>query len=180
MNKKVIIAIIAIIVIIIGVVIVAKCLPKQEILPEETEGEVDDSLFTINETEFHFDEDKIFKEVKYTVSGEFKEADMDKYVQYSYYPEGGSNLLFFRIFDYNSKSVEEAAADLGIEEELTLVDGKTDIIEYKLFDRHRDDGTIHFYFINNENHLYVLQFTSKYDIKDFEERVLKSISFVEE
>ena len=61
---------------------------------------------------------------------------------------------------------------------ITFIDGKTDNIEYKYYPQPRDDGgTIHYYLINKDGNLYVINFVSKYDIKDFEEKVLNSIKF---
>ena len=51
-------------------------------------------------------------------------------------------------------------------------------MEYKLYEEPRNDGgTIHFYFVNRDETTYVFNFVSKYDIKDFENKVIKSVNF---
>jgi predicted small lipoprotein YifL len=145
---------------------------------KEEKVEVDESLFKINNIEFHLDNESAFKEIKYTISKDFKEANMDKYIQYNYYQEDSTNLLFFRIFYYQNKDINYALKDLGLNNDITFEDGKTDNISYKLYVQPRDDGgTIHFYFINKDSDLYVLNYVSKYDIKEFESKVLKTVKF---
>ncbi len=155
--------------------------PQQEKNKEGDKKEevvVDETLFVINKLEFHMDKDSEFKGIKYTISSSFKEANQVSYVQYNYYQEDNTNLLFFRIFYYNNKKIDYAINDLGLDKNISLTDGKTNDIDYKFYASPRDDGgTIHFYFINKGNDLYVLNFVSKYDIKDFENKVLKSIKF---
>ena len=149
-----------------------------ENVPEKKEEVIDESLVKINNLEFHLDKETSFKDIKYTIVKDFKEANYDRYIQYNYYQEDNSNLLFFRIFYYSKKTNKEIIKDLGLDDKIELKDGKTDNVEYKFYDEPRDDGgTIHFYFINKNEKTYVLNFMSKYDIKDFEEKVLKSVKF---
>lgn len=181
MNKKVIITIVILVLLAVCAVVVIQFLPKPE-KPEENTNEkveevVDETLVKINGLDFHLDKEAEFKDLKYTIVSDFKEANMEKYIQYNYYQEDSTNLLYFRIFNYGTKSAEEAMTDLGVEGEITYTDGKTDKLEYKLYASPRDDGgTMHFYLINKNGNLYVVNFTSKYDINDFEEKVLKSIN----
>lgn len=187
MKKRLfIIGSILIIICVIGALIAIKCNSKEskQETEENTNSEeqtspiVDETLVKIDDIEFHLDKEATYKDIKYTISGDFKEANLNKYIQYNYYKEDNTNLLFFRIFYYGEKSIEEAIKDLGLENNIVFSDGKTEKIEYKYYAKPRDDGgTIHFYFINKDNNLYVLHFASKYDIKDFEEKVIKSISF---
>ena len=141
---------------------------------------VDETLVEINENEFHLDKKMTFHDLEYTIVGEFKEVNNRNYVQYNYYQEDSSNLLFFRIFYYEGKTIDDASKDLGLDSGISYSDGKTDNIQYKSYFEPRDDGgTIHFYFINKDGNIYVLHFVSKYDIKDFEAKVLKSVKFKE-
>ena len=149
---------------------------------EEKEKEVvDETLFKINNLEFHLDKEASFKNIKYTISKDFKEIVHDygsPYIQYNYYQEDSTNLLYFRIFYYENKDVKYAFNDLGLEENVELVDGKTDNIEYKYYKAPRDDGgTINYYVVNDNSDIYIISFISKYDIKDFEEKTIKSIKF---
>ena len=147
--------------------------PEEQPMPT-----VDESLVTINGLEFHLNKETSFKDLKYTIVEDFKESNMDRYIQYNYYPENQSNLLFFRIFYYKGQKNDYAIKDLGLESNITLTDGKTDNIEYKFYESPRDDGgTMHFYFINKDGDTYALSFISKNDIKDFEEKVIKSVKF---
>lgn len=148
---------------------------NKEIAAEETV--VDETLVKINNLEFHLDKEAKFKDIKYTIVGDFKEAEHERYIQYNYYQEDQTNLLFFRIFYYNKQGIEDALKDLGIEGEIDFTDGKTDNLEYKYYAEPKDDGTIHFYFINHDEDTYTINFVSKYDIKDFEEKVIKSLEF---
>lgn len=141
---------------------------------------VDESLIKINDNEFHLDKKMAFHDLEYTIVEDFKEVNNWNYVQYNYYQDDSSNLLFFRIFFYEGKGNDEASKDLGLGSGISFNDGKTDNIEYKSYFEPRDDGgTIHFYFINKDGNTYVLHFVSKYDIKDFEGKVLKSIKYKE-
>ena len=186
MRKKIFLVLLLVTILVTGLVILTGCGSKDEAKNEVKKNEnneqsttvVDETLVKINNLEFHLDKETSFKNIKYTIVSDFKEANHDSYIQYNYYQEDNTNLLFFRIFDYGTKSNEEALADLGIEGNVTLTDGKTDNIEYKYYAKPRDDGgTIHFYLINKDGNLYVINFVSKYDIKDFEEKVVKSIKF---
>ena len=146
--------------------------------PEKKEEVVDETLVKINGLEFHLDKESSFKKIKYTTIKDFSESNMDHYVQYRYTQEDGTNLLFFRIFYYSKKDNNAARKDLGIENKYKFEDGKTDNIEYKSIKESRDDGGIKdYYFINKDKDTYVLSFISKYDIKDFETKVLKSVKF---
>ena len=145
---------------------------------KEEVKEVDKTLFTINGYEFHLDKEASYEGLKYTISSDFTEGNHQNCIQYSYYPDdGGNNLLFFRVFYYEDKDESYIKNDLAIEGELTFKDGKTDNIEYKLYDENRKDGTIRFYFIYKDNKTYVVNFVSKYDIKDFETKVLDTLKF---
>ena len=176
MKKTVFLIIVLVMVLFAGLIILTGCGSTKD--ENEVTQAVDETLVKINNLEFHLDKETSFKDVKYTISGDFKEANFDSYIQYYYYQEDNTNLLFFRIFDYNGKNNDEAIKDLGFEGDVTLTDGKTNNIEYKYYAKPRDDGgTIHFYFINKDGHLYVVNFVSKYDIKDFETKVLNSIKF---
>lgn len=154
---------------------------KEEIVEQVAEQPtpvVDETLVKINGLEFHLNKETSFKDIKYTIVEDFKEVNQERYIQYNYYQEDKTNLLFFRIFYYNNKGNDVAIKDLGIESNITLTDGKTDNIEYKYYEEPRNDGgTKHFYFINKDGSTYVLSFVSKYDIKDFEDKVVKSINF---
>lgn len=189
MKKKVFIILILVIVIALGLLVLSGCENKdktKENEVEKTENEeiqnipvvADESLVKINDLEFHLDKESTFKDMKYVVVGDFKEANLDRYVQYNYYQEDNTNLLYFRIFYYEGKSVEEVINDLGIEGETIFTDGQTERLEYKLLEDPRDDGgTIHYYFINKDDSIYVLNFVSKYDIKDFENKVVSTVKF---
>ena len=145
---------------------------------ENKEEVVDNTSFIVNNLEFHLDREATYSGINYKISKEFKEAVHNMYIQYNYLQEDSSNLLFFRIFYYENQDVNYAINDLGLEGNIEFTEGKTDNIEYKLYVEPRDDGgTIHFYFVNKDNNLYVLSFISKYDIKDFEEKVLNTIKF---
>jgi predicted small lipoprotein YifL len=145
---------------------------------KKEEKKVDETLFTINKLEFHLDKETEFKGIKYTISKDFQEAIHDQYIQYNYYQEDNTNLLFFRVFYYENKDIKYALKDLGLEENVSLTDGKTDNIEYKFYETPRDDGgTIHFYFITKDKNLYVINFVSKYDIKEYENKEIKTIKF---
>ena len=145
----------------------------------EPEPTVDESLVVINGYEFHLDKDAAFKDLHYTVSGDFKENDHGNYIQYNYYQKDDSNLFFFRVFYYKlAGDVSIAVKDLGLEDNIPLTDGKNDDLEYKFYERPRDDGgTMHFYFTKHEEDIYAVTFTCKYDIKDFEAKVVKSLKF---
>ena len=153
---------------------------KGEKEPEKEEV-VDETLFKINNIEFHLDKENDFYGIKYTVSKDFKEAQNGLYVpymQYNYYQEDGSNLLYFRIFYYKNKDIKYAINDLGLDKTIELVDGKTDNMEYKLYKTPRDDGgTINHYFIIKDDNVFVVSYISKYDLKEFETKSLKLIKF---
>ena len=97
---------------------------------------VDKSLFKIKDKEFHLDTDKVFEEIQYQTSKEFKEVNngtpASKYVQYNYQPDGSSNYFFFRIFYFAKKDFAFARSDLAIDKKFKYIDGKTDFIEYKI------------------------------------------------
>ena len=183
MKKKVLSIALLLILLLVGLFILTGCGTEEEVKKNEnneqtTSAVVDETLVKINDLEFHLDKETSFKDVKYTVVSDFKEANFERYIQYNYYQKDNTNLLFFRIFDYGTKSNEEAISDLGVDGNITFIDGKTDNIEYKYYPQPRDDGgTIHYYLINKDGNLYVINFVSKYDIKDFEEKVLNSIKF---
>ena len=134
-------------------------------------------LVKINKLDFYLTKETSFKGLKYTIVPDFQESIMDHYVEYKYLQEDSTNLLFFRVFYYKNKDNKAARKDLGIDNSFEFVDGNTANISYKLIDEHRNDGTIHFYFINKDGNEYALHFVSKYDISSFEEKVLKSVKF---
>ena len=147
--------------------------PKDDPKPVE----VDETLFVINDLEFHFDTEKDFNGIKYTISKDLKEANHDQYIQYYLYQDSGPNLLFFRIFYYENKTHNDIRNDLGIDSSFTEEKGKTDNVEYSFIDEKRTDGTIHYYIIDKDNKSYLINFVSKYDIKDFEAKAMKYIKF---
>ncbi len=178
--KKIISLILINIILISGVFVLTGCNSKKETeeIKEQDIQEIDETLVKINGLEIHLNKEMSFKDIKYITAEEFKEVEHEKYIQYNYYQEDQTNLLFFRIFYYNNKGNDAAIKDLGLDSNITLTDGKTDNVEYKYYNSPRDDGgTMHFYFINKDGNTYTINFVSKYDIKDFEERVLKSIKF---
>ena len=144
---------------------------------------VDKTLVVINDMEFHLDKETSFRDMHYVIVEDFAEIDHDitiPYRQYNFYQEDSTNLLFFRIFYYKGKGMDYAAKDLGIEGKITLEEGKNENIEYQLYVQPRDDGgTIHFYFITKGKDTYVVNFVSKYDIKDFETKVVNSLHFAQ-
>ena len=150
---------------------------KEDESPKKIEEIVDETLVTINGLEFHLDKNTSYEEITYNTVGDFQEVVQTNYVQYRYTQEDGTNLLFFRIFAYKGKDIDAARNDLGIDSNLQYQNGKTDSIEYQFIENPRDDGVIHFYFIHKNNDTYVLNFVSKYDIKDFEEKVVNSVKF---
>ena len=178
MKKKIIIVGMLVTLLIISMFILTGCGKKNENETEEKTETVDETLVKINGLEFHLNKDKSFKDIKYMVSEDFQEADHGNYIQYNYYQEDQTNLFFYRVFYYENKGINDAIADLGLDTNISLTDGKTDNIEYKSYEKPRDDGgTIHFYFILKGDEIYTLNFISKYDIKDFEEKVLNSVKF---
>ncbi len=149
---------------------------------KENKGDTSDgNSFKVNGLEFSLDTEKTFKDLGYRVSGDFKEAEHDEfipYVQYNYYQEDGTNLLFFRIFFYKDKGDSDALADLGIEGDIHFTDGKAGDIAYRFYAQPRDDGgTIHYYFLSKGTDTYVLNFVSRYDISEFETKLAGSLSF---
>lgn len=149
---------------------------KEETKKKETK-EVDPSVTMINGEEFHLTKNTTFQGLLYTIAEEFEEGVHPNYVQYRYTLEDGSNLLFFRVFYYEGKDMDYIKNDLAIEGDFKTTDGKNDFLEYKSYFEPRDDGTIHFYFITKDNIAYAINFISKYDIKDFEEKVVKTLKF---
>ena len=137
----------------------------------------DDSIVIVKDVKLHINKEKEFKGIKYTITDDLQEATFDQYVQYYLYQDGGSNLLYFRIFYYKDRSHKYIKNDLAIDYNLIEETGKTDYIEYTYIDTKRNDGTMHFYFIDKNNETYVLNFVSKNDIKDFESKVLGLIKF---
>ena len=153
------------------------CTSNKKEEKKDEEIVVDKTLVKVNGVELHINKEKEFKGIKYTITDDLKEASFDKYIQYYLYQEAGSNLLFFRIFYYENKDIDYIRNDLAIDSNLSLENGKTDNIEYSLIDTKRTDGTIHFYIVKKDKIIYVINFVSKYDIKDFEKLVLNSIKF---
>lgn len=180
MKEKKLLLCLIVILLSIGLFILTGCSSKEEVKEIETQANeiVDETLVKINGLEFHLDTEKTYKDISYMISENLKEVNQDRYRQYNYYQEDQTNLLFFRIFYYDNKNNDAAIKDLGLDSNIELTDGKTENIEYKYYASPRDDGgTMHFYFINKDGNTYVLNFVSKYDIKDFENKVLNSISF---
>ena len=97
---------------------------------------------------------------------------------YNYQPEKTSNYFYFRIFCYKGKDIDFARGDyVGNEEQFEYKDLNVNSIDYKMIDEERTDGTIHHYFVTKNENTYILSFISQNDIKDFENKVLNSISF---
>lgn len=151
---------------------------KKATKKEEKKEVVDPTLVKINDLEFHLKKETSYKNLKYTIVEDFQETIMSRYIQYKYNQEDGTNLLFFRIFVYDGKSIDEVRTDLGIDASITTTDGKNKNLEFKKLVTPRDDGgTMNFYFITKDNTVYAVSFISKYDIKDFEEKVVNSLYF---
>jgi len=143
---------------------------------------IDKTLFTIKDKEFHLDTDREFEGLKYKISSEFREIDnvtpTSTYMQYNYQPDNSSNYFYFRILFYKGKDIDFAKNDyIGSEKQYEYKDVKINDIEGKMIDEERDDGTIHHYFINKDGNTFIVDFISQNDIKDFENKVLDSISF---
>lgn len=155
---------------------------KQEDNNKKENEFVDETLFKIKDKEFHLDTDKEFKGLKYKTSSEFKEIDnitpSSVYMQYNYQPDNSSNYFYFRILFYKGKDINFAKNDyIGNEEQFEYIDVKINGIEGKMIDEKRTDGTIHHYFITKDGNTFIIDFISQNDIKDFERKVLDSISF---
>ena len=179
MNKKILI----ILLVVIALCTITGCGSKKE---EENKKEenvvVDESLFKIKDKEFHLDTDKEFEGLKYKTSKDFKEIDnftpSSIYMQYNYQPEYSSNYFYFRILCYKGKDIEFAKNDyVGNEEQFEYKDVSINNIDYKMIDEERTDGTIHHYFITKDGKTFIIDFISQNDIKDFEAKVMDSISF---
>ena len=143
---------------------------------------VDNSLFRIKDKDFHLDTDKEFEGLKYKTSSEFKEIDnvtpSSVYMQYNYQPENSSNYFYFRILCYKGKDIDFAKNDyIGNEKQFEYKDVTINNISYKMIDEERTDGTIHHYFVTKDEKTFIIDFISQNDIKDFESKVLDSISF---
>lgn len=169
---------------VVSLFIVAGCeLKNKDNVSKEKENKiVDKTLFKIKDKEFHLDTDKEFEGLKYKTSSEFKEINnvtpSSTYMQYNYQPENSSNYFYFRIFCYKGKDIDFARDDyVGNEEQFEYKDLNVNSIDYKMIDEERTDGTIHHYFVTKNENTYILSFISQNDIKDFENKVLNSISF---
>lgn len=143
---------------------------------------VDKTLFVIKDKEFHLDTDKEFEGLKYKTSSEFKEINnvtpSSVYMQYNYQPDNSSNYFYFRILFYQGKDIDFAKNDyIGNEEQFEYEDININGIESKMIDEKRTDGTIHHYFITKDKNTFIIDFISQNDIKNFENKVLDSISF---
>ena len=155
---------------------------KKENSSKEKNVIADKSLFKIKDKEFHLDTDKEFEGLKYKTSSEFKEIDnitpSSTYMQYSYQPENSSNYFYFRILCYKGKDIAFAKSDyVGDEEQFEYKDVTINNIDYKMIDEERTDGTIHHYFVTKDDKTFIIDFISQNNIKDFENKVLNSISF---
>ena len=171
-------AVVAIAAVVAGILIAVNS-GKEEPKKSAEVPAVDEKSFKINNLKFLLDTEKEFEGIKYVISKDFREIKYDlysHYVQYDYLQKDETNLLYFRIFHYTDKDAAAAAKDLGIENP-TFSEGKTDNIEYKFYNEPRDDGTIHFYFITKDTETYALHFASRYDIRDFESKILKTVKF---
>ena len=147
---------------------------------EESKEVVDESLIKINGKEFKLDTETTFKDVSYITSADFQKADFNRFIQYYYQDKEDGNLLYFRIFYYKNLDITAAFADLGLDKTIALTDEKTDNFEYKSYVEPRNDGgTIHCYFVDYKGSTYVISFISKYDIKDLETKIMKSVKFKE-
>jgi predicted small lipoprotein YifL len=156
--------------------------PKKEEKEQEENVIVDKSLFKIKDKEFHLDTDKEYEGLKYKTSLEFKEINnytvSSTYRQYNYQPASSSNYFYFRILFYQGKDIEFAREDyLGNEEQFEYKDVTINNIDFKMIDEERTDGTIHHYFVTKDGNTFIVDFISQNDIKDFENKVLDSLSF---
>ena len=175
MKKKIVFLSLIIMMLVTELFILTGCKSKKG---GESAQPVDETLVKVNGVDLHFTKEASFKKLKYTIAGDLREEKYPRYIQYSMYQEDQTTLLFFRIFYYEGRDNNFAIKDLGIGGDVTLTDGKTDNIEYKFYPYSQNDGgTMHLYFVNKDGNTYVLNFVSKYDIKDFEERVLNSVKF---
>ena len=163
------------------VLTVSGCSSSEEEVIIDDQPVTDDTLVVINGLEFHLDKETSFKDLYYVITEDFREIEHDEftpYVQYDYRQEDDTNLLFFRVFYYQDKGFDDAIADLGLEGNIEFKNGSTGNIDYQLYAEPRDDGgTIHFYFIDREGSTYVLHFVSRYDIAQFEEKVVSSLHY---
>ena len=173
MKKKIVLIIFAVILLFT----ITGCGNTKKELDNNKKEIVDESLVKVNEVELHINKEKEFKGIKYTITDDLKEAVFDQYVQYYLYQDSGPNLLFFRIFYYEGKTHNYIRKDLAVDSSLPEENGKTDNVNYTYIDTKRTDGTIHYYIIDSGKKSYVINFVSKYDIKDFEEKVLNSVKF---
>ncbi len=178
MKKKIFLCLI----ILVTVFTITGCGSKKKEENKKENEVVDKTLFKIKDKEFHLDTDKEFKGLKYKTSSEFKEIDnltpASVYMQYSYQPENSQNYLYFRILYYKGKDIAFAKNDyIGNEENFEFKDVKINDIEFKMIDENRTDGTIHHYFVTKDGSTFIIDFISQNDIKDFENKVLDSLSF---
>ena len=145
------------------------------------ESVVDKTLFKIKDKDFHLDTDEEFEGLKYKTSSEFKKVNnvtpSSTYVQYNYQPESSSNYFYLRILYYKNKDINFAKNDYVGEENLEYKDVTINNIDCKMIDEGRTDGTIHHYFIIKDGNVYIIDFISQNDIKDFENKVLDTIRF---
>ena len=151
--------------------------------PSAPAATADEAAFTINGLTFGFDTEKTFNGLSYTTSEQFAESEPGgpiPFVQYQFRQEDDVNLLYFRIFYYKDKDDAYALKDLGLEEEATFTEFKTDALDFRYYARPRDDGgTMHFYFLGNDNgnDTYVLSFISRYNLEEFEAKTIESVHF---
>ena len=178
MKKKVLLCFF----IILALCTITGCGSTKEEKNSEKEKIVDKTLFKIKDKEFHLDTDKEFEGLKYKTSSEFKEINnitpSSTYMQYNYQPANSSNYFYFRILCYKGKDIEFAKNDyVGNEEQFEYKDVTINNIDYKMIDEERTDGTIHHYFVTKDEKTFIIDFISQNDIKDFENKILNSISF---
>lgn len=161
-------------IILIMILVITGCNKKEKGKVQNT----DPNIFTINEKTFKLDIDKNYEGLSYKISKDFREIKQRSYIQYDYFQEdnNNNNLLYFRIFYYENKDITYARKDLGIKDELKETTIKINNLEYQKIEEPRTDGgTIHFYFLKNDKNLYTINIVSRYDIKEFEEKVLNTI-----
>ena len=179
MKKKILLSLL----LIAALFTITGCTSKKEEEKKDKEPEVvDETLIKIKGKEFHLDTDKEFQGLKYITSSEFKEANNETpssvYRQYYYRPDSEANYFYFRILYYKGKDIAFAKSDyVGDEKDFEYKDVKINNIEYKMIDEERTDGTIHHYFLVKDGSTFILDFISQNDIKDFENKVMNSISF---
>jgi len=85
MKKKIVLGSLIVLILIAGLFILTGCGTEEEVKKNEnneqtTSAVVDETLVKINDLEFHLDKETSFKDVKYTVVSDFKEANFERYI----------------------------------------------------------------------------------------------------